>query len=136
MRQKNNASLLCRITKKMKGNEAGVTLIETLAALAILGLIAVALLSGVVTGARATFIADERATAESLARSQMEYVKSLDYAASYTLAGLPEGGGWAVPAPLVEPVPGGEDQGIQKITITVKHGDKTVLTVEGYKAER
>ena len=146
MRQKNNASLLCRITKKLKGNEVGVTFIETLAALAILGLIAVALLSGVVTGARATFIADERATAESLARSHMEYVKNLDYedASEYLVDPeefiIPEG--WAVPSPVAVSInpdtgePSDEDTGIQKITVTVNHDDEPVLTVEGYKVNR
>lgn len=67
--------------KLLKGikNERGMTLIEVLIALAILGLVAVAFLSGLTTVSRALLIADERTTAESLARSQMEYVKSQGY---------------------------------------------------------
>lgn len=67
--------------KLLKGikNERGMTLIEVLIALAILGLVAVAFLSGLTTASRALLIADERTTAESLARSQMEYVKSQGY---------------------------------------------------------
>ena len=60
-------------------DERGITLIEVLIALAILGLVAVAFLSGLTTASRALIIADERTTAESLARSQMEYVKSQEY---------------------------------------------------------
>ncbi len=71
--------LRLRVTKKLGGGESGVTLIETLVALAVLGLIAVVFLSGLATAARATLIADEQATAESLARSEIEYVKSQDY---------------------------------------------------------
>lgn len=123
----------------LRGKEAGVSLIETLIALALLGIIAATFLSGLTTAAKATFIADERATAESLARSQMEYVKSLDYqyaASEYPVdpeLTIPEG--WVVPPPVVEPLHDTDD-GIQKITVTVKRNDKPVLTVENYKVDR
>jgi len=145
--QKKNAGLLYMFAKKMKGNEVGVTFIETLIALAILGIIAVAFLSGLATGAQATFIADQRATAESLARSHMEYVKNLDYQpdASEYLVGpeeltIPEG--WVVPSPVAVSInpdtgePSEADMGIQKIRVIVYHGDKPVLTVVGYKVNR
>ena len=63
----------------MKKNEKGFSLIEVVIALLLLGIIGVALLSGLATASMALVIADERATAESLARSQMEYVKSSGY---------------------------------------------------------
>lgn len=146
--QKKNAGLLYMFAKKMKGNEVGVTFIETLVALAILGLIAAAFLSGLATGAKATLIADERATAESLARSQMEYVKSQDYVSvpwSYELPitppdwdenhTLPPGYNGYTVSVAAEPLDG-HDSDIQKITVTVNHGDKPVLTVDGYKVNR
>ncbi len=61
------------------GKERGVTLIETLVALAILGIVAVGFLGALATGAKAMFTADERTTAESLARGQMEYIKNQGY---------------------------------------------------------
>jgi len=61
--------------------EKGFTAIEVIVALALLGIIAVAFLGGLATASKAIFIADERTTAESLARSQMEYVKSCEYKA-------------------------------------------------------
>jgi len=60
-------------------NEKGISLIEVLIALAIMALVAVAFLSGLTTASKALIIADERTTAESLARSQVEYVKEQDY---------------------------------------------------------
>ncbi len=60
-------------------NSKGFSLIEVIIALALLGIIGVAFLGGLFTASKATFIADERTTAESLARSQMEYVKDQDY---------------------------------------------------------
>ena len=139
---------LFRVTKRLKGNETGVTLIETSIALAILGLIAVVFLSGLATASKATIIADEQATAESLARSQMEYVKNqgyINYAdpdhGEYGLITTPASYSVEVTASPIdpgtgEPLPSGEDDGIQKITVTVKHSDKLILTVEGYKVDR
>jgi len=60
-------------------NSKGFSIIEVLVALALLGIIAVAFLGGLATASKAMIIADERATAESLARSEMEYVKNCEY---------------------------------------------------------
>ena len=143
LRQKSNAVQLFRVAKKLKSSEAGVTLIETLVALALLGLITVAFLSGLATTAKATLIADERATAESLARSQIEYVKNQSYInydapihVDYVI--MPhDNANYEVEinaARIDEDT--GQAQGIQKITVTVTRGDKTVLTVDAYKVER
>ena len=60
-------------------NQKGFTLIEMIIALAVLGLIAIAYLGALATASTSIIISDERTTAESLARSQMEYVKNRDY---------------------------------------------------------
>ena len=67
------------VFKSVTKNERGVGLIEVLVALAILGIIAVAFLTGLATTAKAVVIADVRTTAESLARTQMEDIKDQDY---------------------------------------------------------
>ena len=67
---------------------------ETLVALAILGVIAVTFLNGINTAMRATSTADEQTTAESLAQSQMEWVKRVTYiedASQYSPAAIPSG---------------------------------------------
>ena len=103
-------------------------------ALAILGLIAVAFLSGLSTASKAVFIADERATAENLAQSQMEYVKNQDYAASYAPAPIPgEYDGYSVMID-VDPL---RDGNVQKITVTIEHtNNKEVTTLEDYKVRQ
>ena len=65
--------------KSLLKNEEGISLIEVLVALAILALIGVGFLSALATSSKAIIIADTRTTAESLARSQMEYVKDQPY---------------------------------------------------------
>ncbi len=151
---RNNAGRFLRATKKLRGDETGVTLLETLVALALLSIIAVVFLGGLTTIATATLINNEQATAESLARSQMEYVKSQDYIyyadpdhGEYDgLATPPVSYGIDFTAVPFNPDTGQpyeqtggifvEDAGIQKITVTVNHNGKLVLTVEDYKVER
>ena len=121
-------------------NERGFSLIEVLVALALLGIIAVAFLGGLATASKAIFIADERATSESLARSQMEYVKNLTYeyeATEYDIDPNLSLDGYTLSVavdPLHEP-----DKGIQEITVTVIHNynnDKEVIILEDYKVNR
>ena len=120
--------------------ESGVTLVETVVALAILGTVAVIFLSGLVTLSKAAYTADERATAESLAQSQMEWAQNIDYvysATQYTPAPLPGGKDYIkysatiAADPLHDP-----DDGIQKITVTVERSSEQVITLEGYKVDR
>jgi len=129
------------------------TLIEVLIALALFSIIAIVFLSGLTVAARAVLIGDVRTTAESLARAQMEYVKSQDYIYHNVsdhddyaeIDGYPAVYGITI---TVEPIdPAGEpygktgdtfdyDDGIQKITVAVSHDGKVVFTLEGYKVER
>ena len=120
--------------------ESGATLLETVVALAILGTIAVTFLSGLATTSKAAFTADERATAESLAQSQMEWAQNADYvysATQYSPAPIPSSKDYInysaniTAEPLDSP-----DDGIQKITATVKHSGEGVITLEGYKVDR
>jgi len=129
-----------RMLRIFSCRESGVTLIEAVVALAIVGTIAVTFLGGVVTTSKAAFTADERATAESLAQSQMEWAKNSDYvygATQYSSAPMPSGKDYInysatnAAEPLHDP-----DDGIQKITVTVARSGEEVITLEGYKVDR
>ena len=139
-------------------NEKGMSLIEVLIALAILGLVAAAFLSGLATASRALIIADERTTAESLARTEMEYVKNCKYAdlpptpwsyelpsgsppswdTGHTLPAGYDGYSLAVDGSTLDADgDGNDDTDIQKITVTVDHQNKEeVIILEGYKVNR
>jgi len=143
-------------------NEKGFTLLEVLIAVALVSLIAVAFLSGLATASKALVIADEHATAESLARSQMEHIKNQSYSTSnvdwnYTVthsgrssADPPDwwddSGSPGNPPLLssnyagysVEAIADEDDAnaGIQKITVIINHYTKEVSTLEGYKVDR
>ena len=129
-----------RIPSKLARSESGTTLIETVVALALLGAIAVTFLSGLATTSKATIIANEQTTAESLARSQMDWVKNVAYAdnaTEYSPASIPGGKDYiAYSAAIVAEPLHATDDGIQKITVTIKHFDKEVLKLEGYKVDR
>ncbi len=125
---------------KESAGEAGFALLETLLALALLGTVGAAYLSGLATTSRAVIVADEQSTGGSLAETEMEWVKKADYvpgATTYSAAPIPGGSdytGYSVNITAVSlRIP---DDGIQQITVTVKRGAKQVLTLDGYKVDR
>ena len=131
------------VFKSVTKNERGVGLIEVLVALAILGVIAVAFLTGLATTAKAVFIADVRTTAESLARTQMEDIKDQPYDDTlpivYTvLSGTPANFSIDITAERMDPEGDGtgDDDGIQKITVTVEYQGEVKIILEDYKVDR
>jgi type II secretory pathway pseudopilin PulG len=129
-------SLLSKLVRGQKG----VSLVETVVALAILAAIGVTFLSGLATTSKAVALVDEQATAESIAWSQMETVKHAGYvaeAATYAASPIPADKDYlnysvAITAqPLHNP-----DDGIQKIRVTVSRSGAGIMTVEGYKVNR
>ena len=68
-----------RTLRLLRGSSRGVTLIEVLVAMALVGIIAAAFLGGLSTASRSAALADIRTNAESLARTQMEFIKSQTY---------------------------------------------------------
>jgi len=148
-----------KIRKALRGSSRGFTLIEVLVALALFGIIAIAFAGGLGTASRAVLIGDVRTNAESLARTQMESVKNQPYdpasdggGAIYpTITGIPEGYTiWSenrtpdqyVPSVLGIPWDSGNntavyvDNGLQKITLVVRHEGRDIITLEGYKVDR
>jgi len=140
-------------------DEKGFSLMEVALAIALLGVVAVAFLNALATGSRAIMIADERATSESLARAQMEYVRQqayIDYSQN------PHGVYYTISAPAdyivdfsaapFDPDTGlpygqsggvfDQDDGIQKMTVTIQHTVGGVtraipnFILEGYRAIR
>jgi len=154
-----------KANKASQGRSHGFTLIEVLIALALFAIIAIVFAGGLATASRAVLIADVRTRAESLARTQMEAVKnpSCHYVEApdggvynYTkITGIPEGydicslNRMGVPAncdpdELIIAIPWDSgnntavdiDNGLQKITLVIKHDDEEVITLEGYKVDR
>jgi type II secretory pathway pseudopilin PulG len=113
-------------------------------ALGVLGIIAAAYLGGLASASKNLAVADERATAESLARSQMEWVKEQEYKSDYNDPAPP-----AIPPEYVAAgysatiaPPEVIKAGLQRIKITVYHNGKAIITsnsnctLVGYKGDR
>ena len=139
--------------KAFRGRSRGLSMLEVVIAIGLLGIIAVSILTALLTASAALVIADRRATADSLARSQMEYVKNQDYI-YYSESGhedYDEVEGYTenydiditvepINPDTYEPYPYDEgegafekDDGIQLITVTVTY---YIIGAENKKVER
>jgi type II secretory pathway pseudopilin PulG len=126
--------------RQVGSSERGVGLVETLIAVAILSLTLTVLLAAVSTGSLAVSRADERAVAENLARSQLEYTKSQTYIplspppAVYATVTPPAGYTVTVEAAaILTPT---TDADIEKITVNVSRDGRSLLSVEDFKVKR
>ena len=148
----------------MKG-EKGFSLLEVALALALLGVVAITFLTALATGSKTIFFADERATAESLARTQMEYIRSQAYSMASWEYEVTSSARTSVDPPTwwdpdndtpplldsefsgytavvtVAPVPGHTiDDAIQQITVVIEHlvdgEQKEILDLDGYRSLR
>ena len=120
--------------------ESGTTLLETIVALAILGTIVVIFLGGIIGTTKAASLTDEQTTAESLAQSQMEWAKNATYipdTTQYTPVAIPDGKDYVnYSANITAASLNNPDDGIQKITVTIKRSGRLVFSLEDYKVNR
>jgi len=133
----------------MNLGQKGVTFLEILVGLAILGVITVAYISGMTSTFNAIGISQERVAAESLAKSQIEYIKVQDYimvadynpddpANRYELITIPAdliAAGYSVnisvPEVIISEAEGGFE--LQSVNVTVNRHDKRKLMISSYK---
>ncbi|MDO8491920.1 MAG: hypothetical protein Q7T04_07905 [Dehalococcoidia bacterium] len=126
--------------------QGGSILIETLVALALLGLLGATFLPAVSTSAKTAGLTEEMVNMDNLARAQMEYTKNSAY-----VSGSPDVTSYPRVDDPVNPnavvVPDGysvavvghalnqPDNGIQEVTVTVHRGAKST-SLKGYKVNR
>jgi len=116
-----------KVRKACQGSSRGFSLIEVSIAIALIGVIAVAILSALSYASTVLIITDRQATAESLAKSQMEYVKNqqyIDYLEDghddYDLITV-DGEGYELELVVVELVVDPDESKLQKVTVTVSY---------------
>jgi len=136
---------LSRFVKFMSGNQRGMSLVEILVALALLGIAGIAFLSGLTTLFQGVMVSQRSVTMEGLAKSQMEYAKSQPYdninnpPEYLSLDSVPANYTVVVSAERVETTPGGgtsNDTGLQQITVTVTRDEGRTLVLSGYRARQ
>jgi type II secretory pathway pseudopilin PulG len=113
----------------MRG-EKGITLLETILALAILGVISASFLGATATTSTARVTADERASGKILAESLMEGIKKDLYATSYNITVPADFAGYSANVTVVE------NNNIQDISIRIERRNREVYTLESYKVNR
>jgi prepilin-type N-terminal cleavage/methylation domain-containing protein len=146
-------------SETLRGASRGFTLIEVLIALALFAIIGITFAGGLATASRAVMTGDVRTNAESLARTEMEYVKSQEYSPapwSYIVTSLgstPSCGECPTPtwfksahirsaeyagysASVQAEALDDPDNGIQRVTVMVSHEGRLVITLEGYEVSR
>jgi len=126
---------LARAKACLVWNERGFGLVETLAAVAILGVAVVAFVIGLSTGSIAVREGNQELVAQSLAQTQLEYVKDYPYdsaATTYPTVHTPEGYSICVEVGSIPDT----DTDIQKIMVTISRDEEDILTVEDYKVNR
>jgi prepilin-type N-terminal cleavage/methylation domain-containing protein len=117
------------------GSESGMSLVETLVAIAILALCSTVFIGALSTGSIATSTHDEGATSQGLAQTQIEAIKAAAYdstGASYSTIPVPTG--YAISINTNSTIY--SNNHIQKITVAVFHNGSNVFQLEDYKAIR
>jgi Tfp pilus assembly protein PilV len=127
--------------------QTGTTLIETVIALSVLAAAALASLMGVRTLYDTLVLSERRTVAESLAKSQLEDIKRQPYIADgcpspqyqqISPVQIPQDYGVSPSATCIDSQ-GNEvstDTGLQRVTVTVTHNNRVVLTLSTYKAKQ
>ena len=134
--------LIRRVGGSIRGpkGQSGLTLIEVIVAMAILGFIGVGFMGALGTGFRSQTIKEEQVIGNNIVRAALEEVRSQDYLSSYTVA-TPTASGYTVSV-LTEdfcwppPDPCTPDGNIQKNTATVSHNGDEVISIEDLKSRR
>ncbi len=118
-------------------DERGLGLVESLAAVAILGVVVAAFVVALSSGTIAVRKGDQEVVAQSLAQTQLEYVKGYPYdpaATTYPTVDTPEGYSISVEVGSIPEAEG--ETNIQKITVTISRDGEDILIVEDYKVNR
>lgn len=131
------------LVMKVKNSQKGFLLIEILVGLALMGIIAAGFVNGLSTTFTGVTVSQERVTAESLAKSQVEHIKSQEYisVASYPTDGPYElidipadlvAAGYTVEITSPEAIISDVVE-LQSVTVAVKRNGEGKMSIEVYR---
>jgi prepilin-type N-terminal cleavage/methylation domain-containing protein len=149
-----------KLIGRVRSNQKGFSLAEVVVAMAIFGVVGTSVMLALNASSGTIVSAHEITIAESVTRTTIEFIKRSDYdstntpplydtdstdadAVDYAFLGLdgdPYYGDYAVDVNVERLDPQadglGDDDGLQKITVTVTYHNRLVLTTEAYKVNR
>ena len=132
------------LVMKVRNGQKGFLLIEILVGLALMGIIAAGFVNGLSTTFKGVTVSQERVTAESLAKSQIEYIKVQDYIPvaeydpvtnCYELIQIPPdlvAAGYTVEITSSEAIIS-EVIELQNVTVAVKRNGEGKMSIEVYR---
>ncbi len=141
---------LVRANSRLFQEQKGFSFIEILVSLALLSMIGVAFLNGLFTTSKIVAISQESVAVESLAKSQIERIKSQAYvtvadynpadpAYRYHLISIPAdlaAAGYSVEInPPVVIIPAGGGFELQSVAVVIKRNGEEVFTISIYRVE-
>lgn len=116
-------------------SQRGFMMIEMMLAVAIVGTAMFAVVSAFSTSARSATFVQETATAQWLATSQIEFIRTAEYVITPgTYTTVPSPAGYAV-ANATSAVSGG-DSNIQTVTVTITKSGEVIFTTSTVKVNR
>jgi type II secretory pathway pseudopilin PulG len=144
--------LMKRASFRLK-DQRGISLLETVIALAILGVIGVAFMISISSSTRAVQILDEQTQAEALARSQLDAILEMTYnndpgcypSSCYPVTGnVPSQYSVSIEVQALDTptcVQDGNCNTLQQVTVIISRpagggGNRSVLSVSAYKVKR
>lgn len=123
------------MTRRNVCSQKGFMLVDTLVGLGIMGVFVVTLLGALSAGLLGVMAAQDAGVAESITRSQLEYIKGQPYQAGGGYASIAVPTNYSV-AVGTATVPGTDINSIQEVTVTVYRGSKVVRETRNFKVSR
>jgi prepilin-type N-terminal cleavage/methylation domain-containing protein len=116
-------------------SQRGLTLLEVVISIAVLGILLVGFVPALMQTTRTTINVDDRQTAKNLAESQMEFIKDQPYQTTYhpydSSAAYP---GFTVDNPIAaDTTISNRDSDLQSVTVVVRKAGVQVISLAGYK---
>jgi type II secretory pathway pseudopilin PulG len=121
--------------ERVMESEKGFTLIETLVGMFLLILIGINLFASLTLSSKILIQTDTQQTARVLAVAEMEYVKNLPYAVSYSQDDTLIPGGSDFNVTIDSPQSMEEDGNLQRIKVRIWRNGHEVTSLEDYKVK-
>jgi type II secretory pathway pseudopilin PulG len=125
---------ILNLIKTILRSQEGISLVETLVAVAILGTAVVVFTSSLSTGVISTSVHGQEVIAQRLAQNQVESIKNQVFSAAGTYNTVTVPAGYTIS--LAKSAVSGANTNIQKITVTVLRNGVSAFTVAAYKVNR